>query len=953
VETLLAKHWHSISEKDVCRFLETDSEQGLDLFEVRRRQQHFGRNIISAKKKRSPFILFLQQFNQSLVYILIIAGLTTMFMQEWVESVFIFGVVIINAIIGFLQEAKAIAAIEALAQSMETEATVIRSGKPETMSAAELVPGDLVELQAGAKVPADIRLLDIRNLLIDESALTGESVPVTKKPELLDSSLQLADRTNMGYASTLVTHGRGKGVVIAIGDKTEIGRISRLISSATELFTPLTRKIAQFSKYLLIAILSMAFLTFVVGLLRGESLFDMFLAAVALAVGAIPEGMPAAITIMLAIGVSRMAKRQAIIRKLPAVETLGGTTVICSDKTGTLTENEMTVEEIATTDNRFTVSGSGYGPNGSINPTAEGQEPERSVALHQCLRCGVLCNDSRLAIKQEHWEVEGDPTEGSLLAAARKGGLDIDSLPRSHPRIDELPFDSTNQFMATLHEDGENKGRMLYVKGALEVVIPRCTNALNSVGEIVAIDMDQVHEMAAEMASRGLRVLAFAQAGPLADHQGIDYLNGSEGLIFLGLQAMMDPPRESSSRSVAICHKAGIRVKMITGDHALTAQTIARKIGILDQEDSGDAVVTGSQLASLSDREMLTVAEKARVFARVTPEQKLRLVEALQEQSEVVAMTGDGVNDAPALRVADIGVAMGDRGTEVAKEASDMVLLDDNFATIVSAIEEGRGVLDNLIKFIVWTLPTNLGEGLVILAAIFAGVTLPILPIQILWINMTTAILLGLMLVFERREANIMERPPRDPQLPIITGDMVVRILYVGVLMLIGGFGLFELAEIRGLEIDEARTIAVNVFVFIEIFYLFNSRSLHYSVKRIGFFSNLWVFGGVTTMIVLQLLFTYLPAANKIFQSAPIGLLDWLKILLFSLLVFIIVEVEKAIRLKKATRLVSCQAFRCSKIACQFWFPAHQSSKVGYIALLCALLHALRETKITAQFLNI
>ncbi len=902
METLLGKHWHAIAEDDVARYLESDLETGLDRFAVRRRQSHFGPNVITARKKTSPLVVFLLQFNQALVYILIAAGLVTLFLQEYVEAVFIFGVVLINAIIGFMQESKAVAAIEALAQTMETTATVIRSGRSARVNAAELVPGDVVTLQSGDKVPADLRLVDFHALRIDESALTGESEPVNKQADLLAQGLPLADRTNMAYASTLVTFGRATGLVVATGDKTEVGRISRLISMATEMQTPLTRKIAQFSRYLLVVILALAGLTLVVGLVRGEPLFDMFLAAVALAVGAIPEGMPAAITIMLAIGVSRMASRYAIIRKLPAVETLGGTTTICSDKTGTLTQNEMTVQAVVTADGAFALSGSGYTPEGGIRPESGNEQETQSAALQACLLCGVLCNDSRLSQQAGQWQIEGDPTEGALVVAAAKAGLNADALRQRHAREDEMPFDSARQFMATLNKTPDTGDRRIFIKGATEAVLTRCSTALDRGGEEAALDREALQQAASELAARGLRVLTLAQSRPLGDGEGIEQADRSDGLVFLGFQAMMDPPRESSARAVEICRQAGIGVKMITGDHALTAEAIARKINMLEaateRPDAPD-VLTGADIADLNDEDFVRAAETATVFARVTPEQKLRLVEALQDRAHVVAMTGDGVNDAPALRQADIGVAMGRNGTEVAKEASDMVLLDDNFATIVAAVEEGRSVFDNLVKFIVWTLPTNLGEGLVILAAIFAGVTLPILPIQILWINMSTAVLLGLMLAFEPRETDIMERPPRDPQRPMLTGDMVFRIFFVGFLMLMGGFGLFEIAELRGLAVERARTIAVNVFIFIEIFYLFNSRSLNHSVFRIGFFTNPWAFAGVAVMIVLQMLYTYMPLANRIFQSAPITVGDWAQILVVAVTVYLLVEFEKAYRRRK------------------------------------------------------
>jgi Ca2+-transporting ATPase len=901
VETLLSKHWHAIDTTDVQRFLETDTAKGLDRFEVQRRQGHFGPNLITAQKKKSPFVLFLQQFNQALVYILIAAGAITFILQEYIEALFIFGVVLVNALIGFIQEYKALAAIDALVHTLVTEATIIRSDRQERIDAAELVPGDVVILQSGDKVPADMRLFEYHTLRIDESALTGESVPVFKQSAPLTPDMVLADRTNMAYASTLVTFGRGAGIVVATGDKTEVGRISKLMTSAVEMQTPLTKKIAQFSHYLIFVIFALAAVTFGVGLLRGEPLFDMFLAAVALAVGTIPEGMPAAITIMLALGVSRMASRRAIIRKLPAVETLGSTTVICSDKTGTLTQNEMTVLAIHTVDGGYTLTGTGYGPEGAIQPIADSGSND-SIALNACLTSGVLCNDSRVVNKNGQWQIEGDPTEGALVVAATKAGIDAENLRQTHPRSDEIPFDSKHQFMATLNTAQADSARRIFLKGATEVLLERCATALDSNGNEVALDHGAMQAAATKLASRGLRVLTMAQTPILRDDQDINLANRPDGLVFLGFQAMMDPPRPSSADAVQTCRRAGIGVKMITGDHALTAEAIAHKIGMMDNAGTeSPSVITGTEIAGLDDEGLVEAAESTTVFARVTPEQKLRLVEALQDRSHVVAMTGDGVNDAPALRKANIGVAMGQNGTEVAKEAADMVLLDDNFSTIVAAVEEGRSVFDNLIKFIVWTLPTNLGEGLVILAAILVGVTLPILPIQILWINMSTAVLLGLMLAFEPREAGIMQRAPREPKLPMLTSEMVFRIFFVGFLMLVGGFGLFEVAELKGYAVERCRTIAVNVFIFVEIFYLFNSRSLQHSVFRIGFFTNPWAFAGVAAMVGLQMLFTYHPIANRIFQSAPISVVDWVFILTYAILVYCFVEIEKAFRRRRQT----------------------------------------------------
>lgn len=895
MDSLLGKHWHHLPADEVIDILDSDKVKGLDLFEVERRRKHFGANSITGKKGNGPFLRFLLQFHQPLIYILIAAGAVTAFLQELVDAGVIVGVVLINAVIGFIQESKAVKAIEALARTVTTEATVVRAGKKQRISSVEMVPGDIVFLQSGDKVPADMRLFQTKDLQVDESVLTGESVPVHKKPHILDHGTVLADRRNMSYASTLVTYGQGSGVVIAIGDKTEVGRISELIETTDQLETPLTRKIARFSNILLYAILALAAITFVAGLIRGQPVVDMFMAAVALAVGAIPEGLPAALTITLAIGVARMARKKAIIRKLPAVETLGSTTVICSDKTGTLTENQMTVQVVYAGGEQFEVTGTGYTPSGQFIRKGVAVDVFEFPALTECLKAGLLCNDSMLSEKEGRWTIQGDPTEGSLFVSAAKAGLNAAGINTAFPRIDVIPFESQHQYMATLHSGGKGRSNnIVYVKGSVETVLKMCASFLDSEGQPAVLDPEAIDSEAREMAARGVRVLAFARGEPEKEATGLEHSDVISGLIFLGLQGMIDPPRQEAVLAVGKCHTAGIRVKMITGDHALTASSIARHVGL----HNPSAVITGGALTEMSDGELIDVADRTSVFARVTPEQKLRLVEALQVKGNVVAMTGDGVNDAPALKRADIGVAMGITGTDVAKEAADMVLTDDNFASIEAAVEEGRGIFDNLTKFIVWTLPTNLGEGLVILAAIFAGVTLPILPVQILWINMTTAILLGLTLAFEPKEPGIMSRPPRDPKTPILTGILMWRLLLVGVLLLVGAFGLFEWELMMGADIAEARTVAVNVFVMVQLFYLFNCRSLTQSVFSLGFFSNPPLFGGAVVMLIFQMMFTYLPAMNFMFHSAPIGFGAWSRIVAVAIIISFTVGVEKWFRKK-------------------------------------------------------
>ncbi|TWT91491.1 cation-transporting P-type ATPase [Stieleria varia] len=904
METLPSSNWHQLHPSEILDRFETELESGLDHASVESRRERFGPNAITQRKGQGPLIRFLLEFHQPLVYILLAAGLITAVLQEWVDSGVIFAVVLMNAIIGFVQESKALKAIDALTRVMTSEATVLREGVKRRLSAQELVPGDIVFLQSGDKVPADLRLLVCRELQTDESTLTGESVPIEKHAEPMDQDTIVADRRNMAYSSTLVTYGTAVGVVVSTGDRTEIGRISELISSAEVLATPLTRKIAHFSGIMLYVILAMAVATFVVGVIRGERALDMFMAAVALAVGAIPEGLPAAVTITLAIGVGKMARRNAIIRKLPAVETLGSTTVICSDKTGTLTQNQMTVREVLSGGQRYHITGVGYAPEGEILCEGQPVDVREHQLLVECLTAGMLCNDSTLVKTMGDWHAEGDPTEVALIVSARKAGLSPKQVKQERPELDSIPFESQHQYMATLHDAGSDGSRIAYLKGSVESILQRCDRIHGGEANDIAFDPGVIHRHVEEMAADGLRVLAFARCELPSGAESIDHNDVAHGLSFVGLQGMIDPPRPEAVQAVQACQAAGIQVKMITGDHAGTAAAVAASIGLSGPESSRSAegVMTGRMIAELSDTELHDAVETTAVFARVAPEQKLRLVRALQHRHHVVAMTGDGVNDAPALRRADIGVAMGVTGTEVAKEAADMVLTDDNFSSIEAAIEEGRGVFDNLVKFIIWTMPTSIAEGLVIMLAIFAGTMLPILPVQALWINMTTAVLLGLMLAFEPKEPGIMNRPSRDPAKPLLDRALVVRILIVSAILVMGSFGLlaWELAQ------DEteaaARTVVVNVIVFGEIFYLFNCRSLTLSMFSVGLFSNRWLLVGTGLMIALQLAFTYVPAMNRMFDSAPIGQDKWLLILGVGVLIYSVVGFEKWLRRMYATR---------------------------------------------------
>ncbi len=898
MDCFTGKLWHHLPSKEVLAVFQVDPDKGLDTLQVKWRTDEFGSNALTTRRGKTKLERFLLQFHQPLVYILLAAGIVTAALGEVVDSTVIVAVVLVNALVGYIQEAKAAGALEALAKSMVTEAVVIRSGATRRVAASELVPGDVVVLRSGDKVPADLRLFSVKDLRVDESALTGESLPVGKMTDPLPQDAVLGDRRNMAYASTLITYGQAMGVVVSIGDCTEIGRISTMVSEADELATPLTRKIASFSHLLLWAILALAALTFAAGMMRGEKAADMFMAAVALAVGAIPEGLPAAVTVILAMGVSRMAARGAIIRKLPAVETLGGASVICSDKTGTLTENQMTVTAIYTGRANHDVSGTGYRPEGNIDGFND-----HNQALRTTLLAGLLCNDTRIEYLESGEKVIGDPTEAALTVAAAKGGLDLETQSRSLPRLDTLPFESEHQYMATLHDQGVTLPRLAFFKGSVEAVLARAAMELQPDGSLAALDPEILRAEVERLALSGMRVLAMACKELPKETSSLDHGDVASGLIFIGLTAMIDPPRPEAIKAVQAFRHAGVDVKMITGDHAATAASIGVQLGLGIKTCPGRPtcqVMTGSEMAALTDKELVARAAPTSVFARVSPDQKLRLVMALQSQGEIVAMTGDGVNDAPALKQADIGVAMGRGGTEAAKEASDMILTDDNFATIEAAVEEGRGVYDNLLKFIVWTLPTNVGEGLVILVAILLGIALPILPVQILWINMTTAGCLGLMLAFEPKEPGIMDRAPRDPRMPILDTALYFRILLVGTLLLIAAFGLYEWElQTTGVQ-EQARTVAVNVFVMVEAFYLFNSRSFSRSPFALGLGTNPWVVGGFVISVFLQLAFTYVPFMNVLFGSAPLSVLAWLKILGVSVLAFIVIEIEKWLRNRPA-----------------------------------------------------
>lgn len=875
-------HWHHLSTQATLEFWETDLDSGLTQAEAQERQATYGSNEIQGKSPKPAWKRFLEEFNQPLIYILLVAGLVTVVLRDWVDAGVIFGVTLINATIGFVQESKAENAIAALAQAITTEATVIRDGQKIRLNAKELVPGDVVLLASGDKVPADLRLVKVRDLQVSEAALTGESVPVIKQIEPFPPETGLADRHNMAYAGSLVTFGQASGVVVAIGQQTETGQISQLMSRGSDMETPLTRKIGQFSQTLLYVILALAALMFVVVLAQAGSMKEGFKAAVALAVSAIPEGLPAVVTVTLAIGVGRMAARHAIIRKLPAVETLGSTTVICSDKTGTLTENQMTVQALYAGNTTYQVTGVGYTPDGKILCQKEPVNLAETPALGACLTCGLLCNDSQLQAKDGQISVTGDPTEAALIVVAEKAGLTRPNLETDFPRIDGIPFESEFQYMATLHQL-HDQGQRIYVKGALEAILSRCDHVLDAQGtaQILTDENRQTIEQKAQgLAAQGLRVLAFAQQDRESNDllTSLDHSHIEQNLTFLGLQGMIDPPRPEAIAAVKTCQMAGIQIKMITGDHPLTAAAIAEKMGLIP--DLQAPIYSGQQLTTLSEAELTQAVTESAVFARVAPEQKLRLVEALQTHGEVVAMTGDGVNDAPALKQADIGIAMGLSGTEVAKEAADMILTNDNFASIAAAVEEGRTVYGNLLKTIGFILPVNGGEAMTILVGVLVAADLPILPVQILWVNMVSSVALSATLAFEPKTANTMHRKPRPPHERLLTGKLLWRILVISVFNLAAVFGIFDWV-FRGTDnLILARTMAVHTLVAAETFYLLSLSQCFPSLWRylkhrtpkhyqeIAYVPLI----GVACVLGLQVLFSQLPLANPLFMTQSVNL---------------------------------------------------------------------------------
>ena len=890
--------WHTKSTDSVFQSLLTSAD-GLSKEEINNRLIKYGPNRIAETKTRGPLLRFLYQFHNVLIYVLILAAVVTTILQHWVDAGVIFGVVLINAVIGFVQEGKAEDALRAIRQMLSPNAMVMRAGRQLTIPAEGLVPGDIVLLQSGDKVPADLRLFRVKGLQVQEAALTGESMAVAKITDTVVEQAVIGDRRNMAFSGTIVTHGQGAGVVVATGAQTQLGLISTLVADVETVTTPLLRQMAQFGHMLTVGILIIAAFNFAFGVLVHDYLLtDMFLASVSLAVAAIPEGLPAIMTITLAIGVQRMARRNAIIRKLPAVETLGAVTVICSDKTGTLTRNEMMVRSISTFQNLFELAGAGYDPHGAISLDNKDIQAGQRPLLSEALRAAILCNDAALENNNNDWLVHGDPMEGALLVAGLKAGLDLELEAKNYPRTDLIPFESEHRFMATLHHSHKHEA-FIYLKGAPERVLEMCAYQRTYDGQ-QPLDKDYWLARLEEMADRGQRVLAIAVKPLATDQLELNFADVKDGLVMLALFGLIDPPRTEAIKAVQTCGMAGIRVKMITGDHGITARAIARQLKF----GNVDNILTGQDIDRINEEDLRKSVLDVDVYARVNPEHKLLLVRLLQEQDKIVAMTGDGVNDAPALKRADVGVAMGQNGTEAAKEAAEMVLADDNFASITHAVEEGRTVYDNIKKAILFILPTNGGEALIILAAILFGFKqLPLTAVQILWVNMITAVTLALALAFEPAEKNVMQRPPRNAHEPILTRYLIWRVVFVSIILMSGTFGLFLWEMDSGASIEHARTVAVNTLVMFEIFYLFNSRYITASVfNRAGFTGNPYVLIAIVILIIFQLGFTYLAPLQVLFGTTAIGIEIWLRILLVSSSVLFLVELEKYFARKMATR---------------------------------------------------
>ena len=887
--------WYQLAPEKVEKKLETDLKNGLDQKTAQERLDEYGTNELQGKEGLTLWQMIINQFKDFLIMILIVASGVSFFVGEVTDAVVIIAIVILNAFLGVSQERRASKALEALKQMAAPKATVIRDDQIQEVSAKELVPGDVVVLETGDYVPADIRLTESVNLKIDEASLTGESVPVDKEAdEVINDDVGIGDRHNLGFMSTVVTYGRGKGVVINTGMETQIGQIADMLESFEDEQTPLQKKLEEFGRLLGIISLIVVGLVFVLGLIRNEPLLHMFMTSISLAVAAIPEGLPAIVTIVLALGMKRLIKRNAIVKKLHAVESLGSVTVICSDKTGTLTKNEMTVVALQTSDNSYHLSGKGYAPEGKFFLDKDQINPKEEKSLAMLLKVGGLNNDSRLEHEDDTWNLIGDPTEGALLVAAKKAGYDMNKLSDKYKRVQEIPFDSDRKRMTTFHECSEHDKQFAFVKGAPDVTLDLCTKIYKDgqIVDITAEDKDKILEANSDMAKRSLRVLSFAFKEVDQVPEEPDPAETEKDLVFVGLMGMIDPARPEAIESIELCKSAGIRPIMITGDYKDTAVAIAKELGIIEDES---AAMAGSELDKVSDEELKDIVKTKSVYARVSPEHKVKIVEALRENGEIASMTGDGVNDAPALKRADIGVAMGITGTDVAKETAEMILTDDNFASIVSAVKEGRVIFSNIRKFVFFLLSCNVAEIFIIFFAMLFGWPIPLEPIQILWLNLVTDAFPALALGMEPAEPGIMNESPRNPDESIINKKMQAQILIQSIAMTAAVLGVFKYSLNLFGDVTIARNFAFVTLIVSELFRAYTARSEEHSIFKLGIFSNKYIVGGTLLSFVLLLIVMYIPFFQPIFETMAFNGSQWLIALGFSIIPAVVAEVSKPI----------------------------------------------------------
>lgn len=885
--------WSNLSIKDIFRKLDSNPE-GLKHQDAYFRLKKYGLNELKQKKSRSELSKFFLQFKNPLVYLLIISAAVTYFLKHNLDTIIILIIVFLNAIIGYFQERKAEKSLEALKKLMSLKAKIVRDGVKVEISSTEIVPGDIVLLEEGTKIPADLRLVESNNLQVDESMLTGESSAVFKNTELIKKEVLVSEQKNMVFSGTVVDSGNGIGVAVNTGKNTEFAKIAKEIAGLHDEITPLEKKLEKFSKTLLITVIIVCALIFILGIAKGLDTINVFLTAVAAAVAIIPEGLPAVITVTMAIGIHKMVKDNAIVKKMSAVETLGQITTIASDKTGTLTYNQMTLEKIFLGKMEINITGDGYEPKGDISIEGKKINYKSYPDLSKIFTISLLCNNASLIEKSGDWEILGDPTEGSLIVAAEKAGVHQNEIEKKYPRLDEMPFESKNQLMATLNQ-GENKQeKILAVKGSLEKILSLTKN-INFNNTLVKIDKEKIQsisDLADKEAREGYRILALAFKNISNDKKKIDSKDIVD-LIFLGFVAIKDPPREEVEKAIANCHKAGIKVIMVTGDFPLTAKSIAENLGIATRQSK---VITGKELDGLTLSKIRDIVKETTVFARITPEMKLKIVEALQKDNQIVAVTGDGVNDAPILEQSDIGISMGQGGTDVAREASDMVLLDNNFATITNAIEEGRTIYQNIKRAIFFLLSTNAGEVLILLSALIIGLPMPLTPVQILWINLITDGLSGFALAMEPKHSEILRLKPRSPKEGIINKVIFVRILIVAITMTIGSMTLYYIALNSGLSDAHAKTIAFVSMALFQILNILNSRSFKTSIFKLPALSNKYITFSVIVMTILTILTAQLPLFQRVFGTESLSINEWISIIIVCLSVILVIEIEKIIR---------------------------------------------------------